>query len=146
MSAGKERLYFSRRSPVASFGGLPFEYPPSMSDVPIGSMHCATTVLDTRGHLGERSALRALRWGAGHQLDIHTDHHIALVTATERGPHTIGPSGHLHLPIGVRHACHLRAHDRVLLVAALDREQLLVYPMPVVATALYRHRKLLWDR
>ncbi|MBF6250229.1 hypothetical protein [Nocardia farcinica] len=117
-----------------------------MSDVPIGRIHCATTVLDSRGRLGERSTLRALGWGPGRQVAIHTARHVALVTAAERGPHIVGPHGYLHLPARIRSTCHLRAQDRLLLVAALDRHQLLVYPMPVLATALYQHRQDLWDQ
>ncbi|WP_086006427.1 hypothetical protein [Nocardia araoensis] len=125
--------------------GLPFEFPPAISDVPIGRIHCSASALDSRGRIGERSALRALGWGPGQCVEVGVDRHIAVVRPAEGRRWPIGPRGYLHLPAAVRHGCHLFAGDRVLLIAALDRGKLLVLPMAAVAGAVYAHSPDLWE-
>lgn len=72
------------------------------------------------------------------------DRHITVISPSEVGRWSIGPTGYLHLRAALRHACNLSSGDRVLLIAALDREQLLVYPMALLAQALHGHRPDLW--
>ncbi|MET8654190.1 hypothetical protein [Nocardia aurea] len=143
MTTGFDGLYpaGTRRS---RFPGLPLKFPPAHSDTPVGEIRCAITSVDPRGRLGERSAVRSLRWEPGQRIRFETDSYVAVIDAAAEGKQSIGPSGYLHLPAAIRHACDISVGDRVLLVADLGRERLVVYSMALVAAALWNHRPRLW--
>ncbi|WP_327096995.1 hypothetical protein OIE68_45250 [Nocardia vinacea] len=136
-------LYSSTRRATGA-PTIPFEFPPTVAPTPLIDMHCATTSIDARGRLGERSTIRALGWLPGQPIAIESDECVAVVTATSESRWSIGPTGYLHLPAAIRHACTLSTGDRALVVSVPRREALVVYPMPSLATALFSHRPTIW--
>lgn len=143
MTMDFDRLYTARRR-TAQIMSVPFERPPALPDGPSGQVHCATASLDARGRLSERTAIRALGWLAGQPIKIDARDCVAVVTKTVSSRWSIGPRGYLHLPAAIRHACILRAGDRVLLLALPERSLLLAIPTPIAATAIREHRPDLW--
>jgi hypothetical protein len=99
-------------------GGLPL--PPATSSPRGSTAHRAVAVMDVRGRLGDRSALRFLGWRSGHRITIAAVAGVVVVVSKSDGRHWVTRQGHLRLPAAIRHACHLAAGDRLLVLACPD--------------------------
>lgn len=89
------------------------------------SSRYAFTTIDERGRLGDRSLVRALGWLPGTSLKpaVLDDQVIVLTRST--GTAKVTKLGHVRLPAAIRHRCHLRAGDGLLLTTS-DGHDLLV--------------------
>jgi len=95
--------------------------------------------LDGGGRIGDRRILRALDWPPDHPLDITSVGDAVLVRPDENGAYR-RPSGLLALlPAPVRHWCLLSPGDRVLLVADLERDVLVVHSMATLDRLVLAH-------
>jgi len=86
-----------------------------------------TTSIDPWGRLGDRSSLRILNWLQGSSVSVVPHPGSGLIVVRHGGPETITRQGHLRLPVHVRHVCHLKTGDRLLLAALVDARLLLVF-------------------
>jgi hypothetical protein len=93
------------------------------------SMYYAVTAIDVWGRLADRSALTALRWRPGLAVAVSIIREAVAVIPHHDSRHTVNQQGHLRLPATVRHLSRLKAGDRLLLAACLDRDVLIAYPM-----------------
>ncbi|MFD6756120.1 MULTISPECIES: hypothetical protein [Micromonospora] len=97
-------------------------------------MHYSVTAIDVDGRLAARSALAALRWQPGLPVAVTAAQHALVITPQQKSSHVLDRQGHLRLPATARHLTRLKAGDRLLLAASLDRSLLLVYPVAVLDT------------
>ncbi|WUA11700.1 hypothetical protein OG225_19805 [Nocardia sp. NBC_01377] len=132
---GFRGMFTSNRRP-SQFGGVPLRFPPPEPISPIGEIYMATTTVDIRGRLGERSAIKVLHWEPGQPLTLSAEPGRVVVVAEPTGRWTIGASGYLSLPARLRRESHIGLTDRVLLLAAPDNDVLAVYSTAYVADAL----------
>ncbi|WP_327119152.1 hypothetical protein OHB12_12610 [Nocardia sp. NBC_01730] len=96
----------------------------------------ATTTVDIRGRLGERSAIKTLRWEPGQPIALSAEPGLVIVAAEPTGRWTIGAAGYLSLPARLRRESHIGLTDRVLLLAAPYGDLLVVYSTAYVADAM----------
>lgn len=96
--------------------------------------------MDSRRRIiSDRVIAEVLGWTPGTTLTAApTEDHVLVVRPDPSGDMQVTPSGHLRLPAAIRHRCHLRAGDRVLLVADPDDGELRLYP-PIVLDDLIGH-------
>ncbi|MET9031123.1 hypothetical protein ABZW96_36860 [Nocardia sp. NPDC004168] len=141
---GFDRLY-SATPRVIQFSGVPFQYPTTIVESPVGVAHCATATIDQRGRVSDRSAIRKLGWHPGHPVTISHQDQLAVVHPADDGRWTVGPTGYIHLPANIRHACGMQSGDRLLLVASLTHGRLVVYTTPLVAAALAQFQPNPWE-
>jgi hypothetical protein len=114
------------RQPSQPTRGLPL--PRLTLPGPTSSAYYVITTMDGRGRLAVRSPLRILQWQPGLPIAVSVLHG-AVVLIHRDGPQTITRQGHLRLPVSIRHACRLKAGDRLLLAANPKRSLLVAYPM-----------------
>ncbi|MDE1672623.1 hypothetical protein [Nocardia gipuzkoensis] len=126
------------------FPGIPFDYPTTVIETPVGVAHCATATIDQRGRVSDRSAIRKLDWHPGQPVTITHHDQLAIVHPSDDGRWAIGPTGYIHLPASIRHGCDIQAGDRLLLMASLTHHRLVVYTTPLVATALSQFQPNPW--
>lgn len=141
---GFDDLY-SARPRIVQFPGIPFHYPTTIIETPIGLAHCATATIDQRGRVSDRSAIRKLDWHPGQPVTIQHQDQLAVVDPASDGRWAVGPTGYIHLPANVRHACGMQPGDRLLLVASLTLQRLVVYTTPLVAAAISQFRPNPWE-
>ncbi|MGY2116555.1 hypothetical protein ACW9HR_21840 [Nocardia gipuzkoensis] len=127
------------------FPGIPFDYPTTVIETPVGVAHCATATIDQRGRVSDRSAIRKLDWHPGQPVTIGHQDHLAIVDPSDEGRWAVGATGYIHLPADIRHACGMQPGDRLLLLASLSHQRLVVYTTPVVAAALSQFRPNPWN-
>lgn len=115
----------SRRRQARSVSGLPL----ARVDIATETLRAAyvTTSVDPWGRLGDRSLLRNLDWLPGSSVSVVPHPEFGLIVVRQGGPETITRQGHLRLPVHVRHGCHLKTGDRLLLAALVDTRLLLVF-------------------
>jgi hypothetical protein len=130
-------LHHERQSQGSATPGLPLAQL-SSPDRDSSAYYVVTTV-DGRGRLGDRSPLRILQWPPGHPVAVSVIRGAVLVVPRPRAPVAITRQGHLRLPLSVRHACRLRAGDRLLLVACPDRSLLVAYTMSALDAMVLAH-------
>jgi hypothetical protein len=135
---------FRSAPPLRPAPGLSHAFPTVLAGTPIGELHCATTTIDPRGRLGDRSSIRILEWEPGQPVSIVADDCVAVVRRANSSRWSVARKGYLHLPARVRHDCHLDPGDRVLVAAAPLRAVLVVFPTSAVAGALWAYRPQLW--
>lgn len=92
-----------------------------------GTRYCAATIIDDRGRLADRAALRAMNWNAATAITISTIPRSGIVLVRSRGGHSVTQQGFLRLPADIRHACRISAGDRLLVVAHPDEQALVIY-------------------
>jgi hypothetical protein len=103
----------------------------------------AAAVLDDRGRLSDRSAVKQLAWRAGMPITIDSHPQTGLVLIYPGGSHRLTRDGYVRVPAKVRHNCRLEGGDRVLMVASIERQVLGVYlPSAVEAMIAAYHEAL----
>jgi len=105
---------------------LPAPVPPTT--VPIGSTHSAISTINQNGRIADTSPLKALGWQPTDRLTIDTVDDVIVLARHHDGPCTLASQGHLYLSSALRHRHRIHPGDRILMVAALDRDQLVIYP------------------
>ncbi|MGY2092376.1 hypothetical protein [Nocardia gipuzkoensis] len=142
---GFDNIYSA--SPRAKhLSGIPFSYPPALPHTPIGGAYIAAATIDQRGRLSDRSVIRKLGWEPGYSLALTAHEHAVIIEPSEDGKWTIGPTGYLHLASAIRRRCGIRSGDRLLLVASLTMQRLVVYTASAVAVAVSRFAPELWEQ
>nr|WP_052477725.1 hypothetical protein [Kibdelosporangium sp. MJ126-NF4]CEL13543.1 hypothetical protein [Kibdelosporangium sp. MJ126-NF4]CTQ99228.1 hypothetical protein [Kibdelosporangium sp. MJ126-NF4] len=125
----------------------PAKHNPNPTGLPVAELHThpaattnhyATTTIDRRGRLADRSALRALGWLPGRTISI-TVHRDIIIVTTGAGPHHLTREGHLRLPAAARHATRLEAGARLLVIASPTHRMLAVYPASTLDKILLDH-------
>jgi len=107
------------------------------------SAYYVVTTIDGRGRLADRSPLRILQWRPGLPVAVSVVAGAVVVVPQRGGREKITRQGHLRLPLPVRHACHFKAGDRLLMAACPDRGLLVAYPMSALdAMVLAYHATL----
>lgn len=100
------------------------------------------STMDSRGRIISDHVIAAvLRWVPGTTLTAAPteDHGLVVRPDPGGGEMQVTPSGHLRLPAAIRHHCHLRAGDRLLLVADPDASELRLYPPTVLDDLIGHH-------
>ena len=123
------------------------ERQPARRTLPLPSLPTSRTAtavyglaaVDRRGRIADQAILSALGWQPGTRLDIHETRGLLLIRADEHGLFSVTNQGHLRLPAAIRHHCGLVPGDRVLLVADLDRQMVIVHPPAALDDLLARH-------
>lgn len=134
-------LRLAQRQDTGGRRGLPLPHleRPTVSS----SSLYVVTAMDVWGRLADRSPFRALQWGHDIPLALSVVHGAMVILPKPAGKHLVTRQGHLRLPASVRHRCHLKAGDRVLLVGFAERNLLVAYPTSVLdAMVLAYHATL----
>lgn len=101
----------------------------------VNGYYCVTAV-DSRGRLGDRSALRRMGWSATVNIDLKVDDGLIVVKERPFGLSSITQAGFLRLKPAVQEGAGIQAGDRVL-VAAYPRERtFMVFTMAFLESAL----------
>ncbi|KZM69831.1 hypothetical protein [Nocardia terpenica] len=127
------------------FRGLPGLRPEPVPEAHIGEIYCATTTVDMRGRIGDRSVINLLSWHPGHKVSFQVEGHIAVVRRTVDRGWSITKSGYLHLPAAIRREWDVGPSDRVLLAATSKQDALVIYSMAAVSAALWAYRSTVWS-
>ncbi|MET8776971.1 hypothetical protein ABZV58_18370 [Nocardia sp. NPDC004654] len=135
-----------RRTGPHRFAGIPFAFPGSVTDTPIGQLHCAAGTIDDHGRLSDRSALKHLGWLVGQQISFQGDHQFIIAQPELHARWSIGRTGYLFIPAAFRHPCNISPADRVMIAAAPAHDILLVIPSAVVAAVLWAYRPEVWQK
>jgi hypothetical protein len=90
------------------------------------TLYC-TTVMNNRGRLADRTPLRVLGWGPDTTVTVTAAPGTGVIAIRRGGDHALTRNGFLHLSAEHRHACRLRAGDRLLLVARPAERVLLLF-------------------
>jgi hypothetical protein len=107
-------------------------------------MQYAVSAVGANGRLGDRAVVRGLGWSARQRLDIREDHALIIVTADPQGGFQVSAQGFLLLPALVRHWCRLQAGDRVLVVADLDADRLVIHPPAALTSMIAAAHRAVW--
>lgn len=91
------------------------------------SSFTATTSIDDRGALTDRSVLKQLRWTPGKPVQITMIPSSGVIVIRPHGTDAITGKGHVRLPARIRHQLRLEAGDRLLLLALVNDDVLLAY-------------------
>jgi hypothetical protein len=124
-------------APSVEVSGLPL---PRLVTLPSERpMLYGMAALDGGGRIGDRRILRALGWPPGQLLDITLTGDAVLVRPDEDGAYHRPPGMLALLPAPLRHWCLLSPGDRVLLVADLERDVLVVHGMATLDRLVLAH-------
>lgn len=96
---------------------------------PNSSAYHVITTIDSRGRVADRRPLTLLQWPDRQPITISAHPSAGIVTVRREGQAALTRQGHLRLPGCVRHACHIKGGDRLLLVAVADHDLLVAYTM-----------------
>ena len=107
-------------------------------------IHYALTAVGANGRLGDRGLVRWLGWSAHERLDIREDHALISVSADPRGIFQVSAQGFVLLPAVVRRWCRIRAGDRVLVVADLDANWLVIHPPAALESMISASHLAVW--
>lgn len=133
-----EDLVFSGPSADSRWAGLPLA--DMLEPHPDGSRHYATTTIDDRGRLADRTPLKIMGWEPGTPATISMIPVVGIILVRRDGPDAVTRQGHLRLPADIRHGCRLRGGDRLLVAAHPTEGILLAYaPFAVDAMTLAYH-------
>jgi hypothetical protein len=112
--------------PQAPTDGLPLA--PLLPRALRSTAYYVITTIDARGRIADRSPLRVLQWPPAHPLTVSLATNVAII-ARPGGRTAVTRQGHLRLPAAVRHACRLKAGDRLLVATVPDLGMLVAYTM-----------------
>ncbi|WP_203862701.1 hypothetical protein [Plantactinospora mayteni] len=84
----------------------------------------------------ERSLLGALRWPAGHRIDIHPQREMLVLASAPAGQHVVGSRGELPLPASARQMCAIVPGQPLLLAALVAHDLLVIHPANTVVRLL----------
>lgn len=93
------------------------------------------TTVDASGRLAAGDLVRALGWVPWTRLEVAELSGLLVVAEAGDGRLVVTGRGHVSLPVGVRRWHGLEAGTRVLLVADLDGDRLVVHP-PAALTGM----------
>ncbi|MEV0561457.1 hypothetical protein [Dactylosporangium sp. NPDC050588] len=99
-------------------------------------LHLGVGQLDPSGRISARPLLHLLDWAPGHRIQFDIAHSTITATSSPAGRHTIGATGLLAVPAATRRLCNLASGDLVVLLAAPQRQLLLIHPARTVARLL----------
>jgi hypothetical protein len=109
-------------------------------DMSSGSRYCATTTIDDKGRLADRTPIKALDWTPGTRVTVAMIAPAGIILARRGGPTAITTGGHLRLPADIRQGCRIVGGQRLLVVAHPDDDLLVAYtPMAFDAMATAYH-------
>lgn len=139
-SSDAERVAGIGAAPMlgSGLGPVPRGIPLPILRVPVASSEAffASTRIDGRGRLADRSAVREVGWPPGTPVVFTIDDGALVVVSSERGRCPITRQGHLRVPAPVRHRWRVLPGELFLMVVATERDGLVVYPAARVAAAL----------
>ncbi|MEV0027937.1 hypothetical protein [Nocardia sp. NPDC050793] len=138
-------LLHHRTRKAKTLATIPFQFPEALPRSPIGDFFYATTTLDNRGRLGNKSLFRMMPWTSSDRLTISVERRIPVIRRSRSGPFSIHASGFLYMPAAIRHGCALTAGERILLAAAPAQDVVAVYPPQAVAEALWGYGRQIWE-
>ncbi|WP_326952266.1 hypothetical protein [Amycolatopsis sp. NBC_01286] len=101
-----------------------------------GQRRFSTALLDASGRIQDRGIVTALDWKPGDRLLITQIRSSAVICRRGDGIFRMTTKPYVVLPAPVRHGCRVLAGSRVLLVADLTQDVLVVHPEHVVHTML----------
>lgn len=120
--------------PAATLVPLPM---PALPDLAAdGQRRFSTALLDASGRIQDRSVVTALGWKPGYRLLITQIRSSAVICLRGDGIFRMTTKPYVVLPAPVRHGCRVPAGSRVLLVADLACDVLVVHPEHVVHAML----------
>ena len=114
----------------------------------VSGRHTATvfwtvTSVDDRGRIADRTPLKVLRWEPSMPVTISVEETAGTVIVRPGGTNAITRQGYLRLPATVRHACRIRAGDRLLVGADPDEAVLFAFtPAAVDAMVAAYHSRV----
>jgi len=101
-----------------------------------GQRRFSTALLDASGRIQDRGIVTALDWKPGDRLLITQIRSSAVICRRRDGVFRMTTKPYVVLPAPVRHGCRVLAGSRVLLVADLAQDVLVVHPEHVVHAML----------
>ena len=101
-----------------------------------GERRFSTALLDASGRIQDRGIVTALGWQPGDRLLITLIKSSAVIHRRPDGVFRMASKPYVVLPSPVRTRCHAHAGSRVLLVADLTHDALVVHPEHVVHAML----------
>lgn len=84
--------------------------------------------INPSGSVAATSLLKTLDWHTGDRHDVRVVRGIVVLRRNDLGLHALPKKRVILVPAAARQACHIRAGDSLLLVAAPGHGILLVYP------------------
>ncbi|WP_410596505.1 hypothetical protein [Amycolatopsis sp. lyj-23] len=121
-------------APAGAFVPLPM---PGLPDLAAhGQRRFSTALVDSSGRIQDRGIVGALSWKPGDRLLITQIRSSAVIYRRDDGIFRMTTKPYVVLPAPVRHGCGVHAGSRVLLVADLDQDVLVVHPEHVVHAML----------
>jgi bifunctional DNA-binding transcriptional regulator/antitoxin component of YhaV-PrlF toxin-antitoxin module len=124
----------ANRAPAGGLAPLPM---PSLPDLTTGGeRRFSTALLDTSGRIQDRGIVTALGWKPGDRLLITQIRSSAVICRRGDGIFRMTSKPYVVLPAPVRHGCGVLVGSRVLLVADLEQDVLVVHPEHVVHAML----------
>lgn len=120
--------------PVGAFGPLPMPVLPDLASD--GQRRFSTALLDASGRIQDRGVVTALGWRPGDRLLITRIGSSVVICRRGDGVFRMASKPYVVLPAAVRHGCGVLAGSRVLLVADLAQDVLVVHPEHVVHAML----------
>ncbi|WP_329045583.1 hypothetical protein OG738_28975 [Amycolatopsis sp. NBC_01488] len=110
---------------------------PALPDLAVdGQRRFSTALLDASGRIQDRGIVTALDWKPGDRLLITQIRSSAVICRRSDGVFRMTTKPYVVLPASVRHSCRVLAGSRVLLVADLAQDVLVVHPEHVVHAML----------
>jgi hypothetical protein len=94
---------------------------------PTATVFWTVTSVDDRGRVADRTPLKVLHWEPTVPVTISVEETAGTVTVRPGGTSAITRQGYLRLPATVRHACRIRAGDRLLVGAYPDAAVLFAF-------------------
>ncbi|WNV84710.1 AbrB/MazE/SpoVT family DNA-binding domain-containing protein [Umezawaea sp. Da 62-37] len=95
--------------------------------------------LDNGGRVCERRIMQALDWRPNQRLDVSLVQDAILMRPAPRGAGRVQSGRRASIPAPIRHWCLLSPGDRVLLVADLERDVLVVHSMTTLDRLVLAH-------
>jgi hypothetical protein len=95
--------------------------------------------LDASGRFCARGLLRALGWGPGHRVDLAVAGDAVVIGGSVTGRQTVGSRSELAVPAAARSLTGLAGDARVVLVAAVGQDVMVVHPQAAIVRLLAGH-------
>lgn len=99
-------------------------------------LYYAVSSVDDRGRIADRTSVRHVGWRPGQSVTLSIVGSAVVVQAFLGGADKITRQGRLLLPARIRHACHIRPRDRLLVAASAERRAILVAHTALLDAAL----------
>ena len=102
---------------------------PSLSELRERSSVYGLSAVDNRGRVAAYHLLETLGWTPGTAVAVGQQGGLVVVTVQDGSHVRVTPRGHLRVPAPVRQWCGLAPGIRVLLVADVAEQRLVVHPL-----------------